>query len=80
MGLKTYKLKNAPADTLFYVIKTSDGYYRFINNDLAILTTGFRSRKILVQKYKDDISFRPEALAIMKNRYIKNANGTTDLK
>jgi hypothetical protein len=52
------------------IIKTSDGYYRFINREDQLLTTGFKLKKTLL-KYINDFLFISSSIQKMKTRYKK---------
>lgn len=61
LGNKTY---------IMDIIKTDDGYYRFIDHKYNLLTTGFKSEAMLIE-YKDCIRFDKATIDIMIRRYHK---------
>lgn len=52
----------------FEEIKTKDGYCRFINHNLGLLTTGFKTIEKL-REYKYLIRFNESTRKIMQDRY-----------
>jgi hypothetical protein len=54
------------------IVKTSDNYYRFVNHNNYLLTSGFKSRLSLL-KYKNDLKFDNKTILKMKERYKKLA-------
>lgn len=52
------------------VIKTMDGYYRYINEKEKLLTTGFLTKESLL-KHGEIIRFDYLTLEIMKERFQK---------
>lgn len=49
-------------------IEFHSGNYRYVNHNLKLATTGFRTRRILIA-YSDAIRFDNGSLELMKERY-----------
>ncbi len=63
-------IRGYPNDRIYEmdIIKTDDGFYRFINHKESLLSTGFRAESNLI-KYKNCIRFDKDTINIMIKRY-----------
>jgi hypothetical protein len=50
------------------IVKTSDGYFRYINNKDGLSTTGFKTKEKLID-YSKDIRFDNNTIKLMKQRF-----------
>lgn len=61
------------------IVKTKDSYYRYVNHDNKLLTTGFKTEKALL-KYSNDIRFDSKTVSLMKDRYNNEFRGKNKVK
>lgn len=50
------------------ITQTDDGYYRYVNHQDKLMTTGFQTKEVLL-KYTGDIRFDKITIMLMQERY-----------